>query len=68
MPTEPFYLRERTLPEKLRYLADKLTDIGVELDEPFHLVARIGGVAFSLHMLADQLDPAHIDGSKCELT
>jgi hypothetical protein len=36
MPIEPFYLRERTLPEKLRYLADKLTEydhhVGAHID------------------------------------
>lgn len=40
----------------LRKLAGELIDIGVEVDEPFELVAKIGGVSFMLTWIADGLD------------
>lgn len=54
MPT-PDYLRGKTMSEQLAYLADKLVDVGVRLDEPFELVAELGAVSFCLHLLAERL-------------
>lgn len=62
MATEPIYMRQKTLPERLRYLADKLIDIGVRVNEPFELVAEIGAVSMVLNLIADQYDPAQRDG------
>lgn len=40
----------------LRKLARELIDIGVEVNEPFEIVAKIGGVSFMLHWIADGLE------------
>lgn len=42
--------------ETLRSLAKECIEIGVELNEPFELVARIGAVSFMLHWVADGLE------------
>lgn len=40
----------------LRELGSELIDIGVELNEPYELVARIGAVSFMCHYIADAMD------------
>lgn len=40
----------------LHKIARELIDIGVEVNEPFEIVAKIGAASFLLHWIADGLE------------
>lgn len=46
----------KSVVDMLREQALELIDIGVEINEPFELVARVGAVSFMLNWIADALE------------
>ncbi len=51
---DEFQITKRALPDRLRYLSDQLEALGETI--PDEIIGVVGGVAFSLLVIAEELD------------